>query len=228
MPSLLGDGLLCMYLNQADCSCLNATVQYDLTKWEKKICVIAYADLMLSKVNLMNTSLRKEPMPELELLRLSKGRSPKAPSGLTFKQDAFCQYVASGCNLSDAYRKSFCVDTAKPSTIHSKASALAARGEVQARIDELKQDIDRVEEYLVGRNQEIWWKRIWAEAAPDDLGTTTPSSRVAALNLIGKALNISNDKLEPKPKLLSDDIGQQIVLKLNAIKARQTHSDDCI
>ncbi len=148
----------------------------------------------------MKTSSRNKPMPELELPHLPKGRSPKAPSGLTFKQDAFCQHVASGCNLSDAYRKSFCFSTAKPVTIHSKASAMAARGEIRARIDELKRGINRRDEDFNTRNRETWFKRAWAEADPDDLSTTTPSSRVAALKLLGTALNITAGEPAPEPK----------------------------
>ena len=176
----------------------------------------------------MKTPSSVKPMPELKLSRLPKGRSGRAASGLTSKQEAFCQHVASGCNLSDAYRRSFCCNNAMGRTINVKASALAARGDIRARIDTLKLQNDRVEECLNARNRETWFKRAWAEADPDDLSTTTPSSRVGALKLLGAALCIADDRLEPKPKQTSKEVGQQIMAKLISIKTGHTHDDECI
>ncbi len=165
-----------------------------------------------------------KPKPGLELSHLPKGRSGRAASGLTCKQEAFCRYVAAGHNQSEAYRMAYSTEGSKPHTIHCRASELARNSEVKARVEQILRDKERVEEHLVGRNQDMWWKRIWAEVDPDDLSTTTPSSRVAALREIGKALHITTGEPEPsQPRQTPEDITQQIMVKLAAIKARQEH-----
>ncbi len=57
---------------------------------------------------------------------------------LTDKQEAFCQAVAAGHSQSDAYRMAYNTKKMKDSSVHSKASALAADGKVRARVQELK------------------------------------------------------------------------------------------
>ncbi len=59
-------------------------------------------------------------------------------SGLTDKQEAFAQSIAAGHSQSEAYRMAYNAKKMKDSTVHSKASALAANGKVRARVEELK------------------------------------------------------------------------------------------
>ncbi len=60
---------------------------------------------------------------------------------LTEKQEAFCQAIAAGHSQSDAYRMAYNVKKMKEANIHSKASVLAAKVKVRARIDELKASV---------------------------------------------------------------------------------------
>ncbi len=183
-------------------------------------------DLNTAEGKAMKQSLRIEPKSKLEPPRLPEGRSPKAPSGLTLKQEQFARYLAAGYNQSKAYRMAYSAEGSKPHTVHCRASELARNSEVKARVEQLLQDKERVEEHLVGHNQDMWWKRIWQEVDPDDLSTTTPSSRVAALREIGKALQITTGEHEPsQPRQTQEDIAQQIMAKLASIKSRQPH--DC-
>jgi hypothetical protein len=70
---------------------------------------------------------------------------------LTPKEEAFCLAIVEGLSKSDAYRKAYKPQRAKPKTIHEKASRMMARGKVRARISELmlpviaKVQMDRTE-----------------------------------------------------------------------------------
>jgi phage terminase small subunit len=56
---------------------------------------------------------------------------------LTPKEEAFCLAIVEGLSKSDAYRKAYKPQRAKPKTIHEKASRIMARGKVRARVAEL-------------------------------------------------------------------------------------------
>lgn len=58
--------------------------------------------------------------------------------GLTPQQERFAQTVASGKNLSDAYRSAYKAEKMKPEVINVKASELAALGTVSVRIRSLQ------------------------------------------------------------------------------------------
>lgn len=59
--------------------------------------------------------------------------SAKNEHGLTPQQEAFAQAVASGKNLSEAYRAAYKTGKMKPETVHSKACLLMGDGKVTAR-----------------------------------------------------------------------------------------------
>lgn len=61
--------------------------------------------------------------------------------GLTPKQEAFAQGVATGKTQADAYRAAFNASKMKPETIQSKASILMAEGKVRARVAELRKPV---------------------------------------------------------------------------------------
>jgi hypothetical protein len=58
---------------------------------------------------------------------------------LTPKQEVFCQALAGGKTQADAYRSAYNVKpTTKPETTQNKAHQLMQKGDVRARVDELK------------------------------------------------------------------------------------------
>lgn len=59
---------------------------------------------------------------------------------LTEKQEMFCQLIIQGKTQSDAYRGAFSTKRMSDKTLHSKASALANRDKVRARLDRLKEE----------------------------------------------------------------------------------------
>ena len=57
---------------------------------------------------------------------------------LTIKQEAFCQAMADGMTQSDAYRHAFDASKMKNETIQNSAYKIMQKGDVSARVKELK------------------------------------------------------------------------------------------
>ena len=60
---------------------------------------------------------------------------------LTAKQEAFAQGIADGLGQGDAYRMAYDAEGMKDSTIYSKASIMMNKGNIRARIAELKSQV---------------------------------------------------------------------------------------
>lgn len=60
---------------------------------------------------------------------------------LTVKQEAFCNYYIETGNASEAYRRAFCCQKMKPSTINRMAFDLLNNRKITARIKELQEDM---------------------------------------------------------------------------------------
>lgn len=57
---------------------------------------------------------------------------------LTQKQENFClAYIETG-NASEAYRKAYNAERMKPETVNNKAHVLLKKGEIRARLEELR------------------------------------------------------------------------------------------
>lgn len=57
---------------------------------------------------------------------------------MTQKQENFCAaYIETG-NASEAYRKAYNAEKMKPETVNNKAHALLKKGEIRARLEELR------------------------------------------------------------------------------------------
>lgn len=97
-------------------------------------------------------------------------------SKLTAQQEKFCQSIADGMSQADAYRVSYSAGNMKPTSVHEKASELAANVKVASRIAELKSAL--AEKALWTREQAV--QALIAEAQGD-----RASDRINAL----KALN---------------------------------------
>lgn len=62
-------------------------------------------------------------------------------SGLTQKQENFClAYIETG-NASEAYRRAYNAKGMKPETVNNKAYALLKKGEIGARLEELRSPV---------------------------------------------------------------------------------------
>ncbi len=68
---------------------------------------------------------------------------------LTPKQEAFCYgYVETG-NASEAYRQSYNAEKMRPDTVNNKAYGLLQKGDIRARLDELRAEHKKRHEITV-------------------------------------------------------------------------------
>ena len=113
---------------------------------------------------------------------------------LTGKQEAFAKLVAGGAVLSDAYRECYSADTMKDSTVWSEACRLAQNPKVSARIKDIQADMEQSHRTREHRLREHVLKRLQEEAD----GADNASSRIRALELLGKSLTVSlfTDRIE--------------------------------
>ena len=84
-------------------------------------------------------------------MRYSEGMTTKP---LTAKQEAFAQAVADGMTQSAAYRLAYNAEKMAPKTVVEKASILINKGNVRARVDELKSKLAAVSEA-----EALWTRR---------------------------------------------------------------------
>ena len=110
-------------------------------------------------------------------------------TGLTIKQEAFCQaYIETG-NASEAYRTAYAADKMKPEAIHVKASKLLDNAKVALRVSELQGEIKQRHNVTVDSLiAEL------EEARQAALGAETPQSSAAVAATLGKAKLTGLDK----------------------------------
>ena len=111
---------------------------------------------------------------------------------LTAKQEGFAQKVAKGAVLSDAYRECYSADTMKDSTVWTEACKLAQHPKVSKRIKELQAQIEQDHRTREHRLREHVLKRLQEEAD----GADNASSRIRALELVGKTIGMFTDRIE--------------------------------
>jgi len=113
-----------------------------------------------------------------------KGKPPRySEHALTHKQELFCELVADGNTLSDAYRGAYNTANMKTTTINRSASDLMDNQHVAARINSLLQV--KESNYL---HDAARLRRFVLEGLQDVASSTdsTPSARVSALVALGK------------------------------------------
>ena len=111
---------------------------------------------------------------------------------LTGKQEAFAKLVAGGAVLSDAYRECYSADTMKDSTVWSEACRLAQNPKVSARIKDIQADMEADRRTIERRREEWVLKRLSEDADQAD----NASSRIRALELVGKTVGMFTDRIE--------------------------------
>ena len=109
---------------------------------------------------------------------------------LTGKQEAFAQQVAKGSVLSDAYREAYNAENMKDKTIWEEACKLAQHPKVSARIKAIQSDMETDRRMLRLRREEYVLRRLQEEAE----GADTSSSKIRALELLGKTTGLFADK----------------------------------
>ena len=117
---------------------------------------------------------------------------------LTSKQEHFCQLVAQGQTLTDAYKTAYNVkEGTKPSTVWVNASNLATKNtKVTTRIKAITDDIaarKRTDEDRL----KIW---VSDQLKHEAMNAQSDSARVAALTQLGRSVGMFTDKVEQDDK----------------------------
>jgi hypothetical protein len=128
-------------------------------------------------------------------------RGGKTATGLTVKQESFCQALARGLSASDAYRAAYNAEGMKGNVVNNEASKLATRRDItdrtEAIIAENKRKNMMATEKAALKHSERIWARIWSMI---DDQTTPPAVKANLLSLGAKAAGMLTDKVELETK----------------------------
>jgi hypothetical protein len=130
---------------------------------------------------------------ELLPLRRPKTRGPVLPSlGVTAKEERFCQLVAKGMTLTDAYRNSHDPEGMQDNSVWHQATKVGSRDRVRNRIDQLIEQGQG--SALHDRRKALAWalERLQREAETAE----TDGARVAAVSLIMRHHALLTDRQE--------------------------------
>lgn len=122
--------------------------------------------------------------------------APDPITGLTIKQSAFCDGVASGMSLSDAYRGAYDVENMPAKQIWEEASKLAIHPKVAQRLKQISEEKAQQLRMLASSD---------AAAAVETfrrmmLTADTDASKIRAAELLAKAAGVFTDKVEVTDK----------------------------
>lgn len=145
-------------------------------------------------------------------LQVVAGQSVKG--GLTAKQEAFAQAVASGKTLSDAYRSSYEASKMKDSTVWTEASLLMDNPKVSERVQAIQTAVEQRTLHDAARLK----RRVLEQLHKEALSAESDSARIRALELLGKSIAMFTDKIEQEEvSRSSSDIEQELLNKINQL-----------
>lgn len=121
-----------------------------------------------------------------------------AGDALSAKEEIFCKaYVLNGGNQTDAWRTANPSSKAKPETMHSKASTMAAQAKVKVRIEQLKiaMNAKAAEKFNITVEQRLEWLKQITEAGLDVYIDQVGNERRENLAAARAAIATMNDML---------------------------------
>ena len=149
-----------------------------------------------------------------ELQGGKKSRSaPDVATGLTDKQEAFCQAIMGGATFADGYRAAYCADDMVPNSIWNAASRLAADSKVRGRLEQLAEQKE-AERRMLALSRADWVIERITQQVMDP--ATPPAVKTRALELLGKTIGLFTDRVETKDvtERSADEIEAQIRARL--------------
>ena len=129
-------------------------------------------------------------------VRGKKSRSaPDVATGLTDKQEAFCQAIMAGATFADGYRAAYCADGMVPNSIWNAASRLAADPKVRGRLEQLAEQKE-AERRMLALSRADWVIERITQQVMDP--ANPPAVNTRALELLGKTIGLFTDRVETK------------------------------
>ena len=153
-------------------------------------------------------------------VRGKKSRSaPDVATGLTDKQEAFCQAIMAGATFADGYRAAYCADGMMPNSIWNAASRLAADAKVRDRLEQLAEQKE-AERRMLALSRADWVIERITQQVMDP--ATPPAVKTRALELLGKTIGLFTDRVETKDvtERSADEIEAQIRMRLEQIDSK--------
>ena len=131
-----------------------------------------------------------------ELQGGKKSRSaPDAVTGLTAKQEDFCQAVMAGASFAEAYSGAYHADDMVPNSIWNAASRLAADAKVRGRLEQLAEQKE-AERRMLALSRADW---VVEKITQQVMDPATPAAvKTRALELLGKTIGLFTDRVETK------------------------------
>lgn len=126
---------------------------------------------------------------------------------LTAKQEAFAQGIVDGLGQGDAYRMAYDAEGMKDSTIYSKASIMMSKGNIRARIAELKSQV---------AEKQLWSREMSVKALVAAYREGSGSVKVAAV----KELNAMHGYNEPSKLNISGNLVTRIIREVTDDNAK--------
>lgn len=154
--------------------------------------------------------------PPASIGRKTKTRSAIIPGlGLTEKQEAFCQGVTAGLNLSDAYRQAYVTDNMTEPTLHRLACVLFADPKIRSRLMAINAEMESNRRMMAASDAALALMVLRKMAASADSDAT----KVRAAELLAKAGGVFVEQLDitDKRERSEDEIEQAIAAKLSRL-----------
>lgn len=123
---------------------------------------------------------------------------------LTAKQEAFAQGIADGLGQADAYRMAYDAEGMKDATVYSKASIMMSKGNIRARVDELKSQV---------AEKQLWSREMSVKALVAAYREGSGAVKVSAVKELNamhgynepSKLNISGNMVTRIQRVVTDD-----------------------
>ena len=135
---------------------------------------------------------------------------------LTPKQEKFCQCVASGMSLSDAYIESYDTKTQSKQVIYNHASELAKRDDITNRVRQIRKRLENHAENTVISEIEQSKRYLWAVVHDEKEKTENRLRAVDILNRMNQAYTDTSQQDDTETTIDSLDTDKLIKLVSSA------------
>ena len=155
------------------------------------------------------------PLPApLVTVRKPKQRGPLLAQGLTDSQQKFCEAVAEGHSLAEAYRMCYQTDNMAHGTLYNKACLLYKRGDVRDMVENIRHRKREGTLHDSARALDFALTHLQREATQAE----QPAARIRAIELImkhhGLLSDVPRDITDPHAGMTADMLRQAIQEKL--------------
>jgi len=155
------------------------------------------------------------PLPApLVTVRKPKQRGPLLAQGLTDSQQRFCEAVAEGHSLAEAYRMCYQTDNMAHGTLYNKACLLYKRGDVREMVENIRHRKREGTLHDSARALDFALTHLQREATQAE----QPAARIRAIELImkhhGLLSDVPRDITDPHAGMTADMLRQAIQEKL--------------